>query len=175
VLLLPIKRRKSCVSLSPVAPRNQQHCMCTLELLRSNGWTSLLSLSRNLILFCPVNSRFEFLNWNCLLSGQSKVHKDYAWGPRPTRVSGGISLVSAFWRRANCPTPPSSTDIEEGWWYVSEKQCYPRVTKMNNMNNNEVTNCRFLREEHISSGDWLSLATVTYLDQRGIPRWVFSP
>jgi hypothetical protein len=43
---------------------------------------------------------------------------------------------------------------------------------VNSMNNEQLTNCRFVREEHISNGDWLSLARITYLDQRGIPRWV---
>ncbi|XP_046984870.1 ADP-sugar pyrophosphatase-like [Schistocerca americana] len=36
------------------------------------------------------------------------------------------------------------------------------------MNNN--VSCRFVKEEHISSGDWLSLARITYLDQNGTPR-----
>ncbi|GFG38601.1 hypothetical protein Cfor_01648 [Coptotermes formosanus] len=39
-----------------------------------------------------------------------------------------------------------------------------------NMNSEPLTNCRFVKEEHISNGDWLSLAKITYLDQRGIPR-----
>jgi hypothetical protein len=43
------------------------------------------------------------------------------------------------------------------------------MNSVNNMNN-EVTNCCFLREEHISGGDWLSLARITYLDQRSTPR-----
>jgi hypothetical protein len=46
-----------------------------------------------------------------------------------------------------------------------------KMNGVNNMNNNEeLKHCRFLREEHISSGDWLSLARITYLDQRSIPR-----
>ncbi|XP_023710911.1 ADP-sugar pyrophosphatase [Cryptotermes secundus] len=44
------------------------------------------------------------------------------------------------------------------------------MNSVNNMNNEQLTNCRFLREEHISNGDWLSLARITYLDQRAIPR-----
>ncbi|PSN35732.1 ADP-sugar pyrophosphatase [Blattella germanica] len=46
------------------------------------------------------------------------------------------------------------------------------INTVNNMNNNEevTTNCHFISEENISQGDWLSLARITYLDQRGIPR-----
>ncbi|KAJ9574915.1 hypothetical protein L9F63_007934 [Diploptera punctata] len=45
------------------------------------------------------------------------------------------------------------------------------VKAVNNMNNNEeLNNCRFIREENISQGDWLSLARITYLDQHGIPQ-----
>ncbi|XP_069693785.1 ADP-sugar pyrophosphatase-like [Periplaneta americana] len=42
---------------------------------------------------------------------------------------------------------------------------------MNNVNNNEeITNCRFHREENMSTGEWVSVARITYLDQRGMPK-----
>jgi ADP-sugar pyrophosphatase/8-oxo-dGDP phosphatase len=45
------------------------------------------------------------------------------------------------------------------------------MNSINNMNNKEqLTNCCFVREENISNSDWLSLARISYLDQRGIPR-----
>ncbi|CAG2059447.1 unnamed protein product [Timema podura] len=52
---------------------------------------------------------------------------------------------------------------------------YSIINNNNNNNQNTIsmgslTNCRFVQEEPISSGKWLSLARITYLDQNGVER-----
>jgi len=122
-----------------------------------------------------VNSRYEIV----CRKGRPKVRKDYSWGGQhswPTRVSKqrqSISLALTSWYRAKRPSP-SGRQIEEACHTLWRQQCWLECTRMNsvnNMNNNEqLTNCCFVREDNISNSEWLSLARISYLDQRGIPR-----
>jgi hypothetical protein len=87
------------------------------------------------------------------------------------RVSG--LLLPSHWSERFGTAPEGELLLQEHPYktvcFFLETQCHIGLTKtksVSNMNNNEVTNCHFLREDNINGADWISLARITYVDKR---------